>query len=144
MAKSKLTPELINKLEVLARRGLNDSELIDALQITKATFYKYVKTDINFLNALKKGREKSLENVENALFKIALGYDYEEEVIDKDGCKHSLKKYAKPELGAQIFILKNRIPKSWRDKIMTEEDNEAIKKVETILVSIKKVADEYE
>lgn len=144
MAISKLTPELIENVEILARRGLNDSELIEALGISNFTFYRYIKEEPKFSNALKKGRHKSLSNVENALFKAAIGFEYEEEVVNKQGDVVSLKKYAQPSITAQIFILKNRLPKYWKDKVINEQDDDTIEKVEKVLVTIKEVANNAE
>ena len=58
--------------------------------------------------------------VENALLKRALGYEYVEERIEKskrDGVKViQTVKQVVPDTTAQIFWLKNRRPDKWRDK----------------------------
>lgn len=58
--------------------------------------------------------------VENALLKRALGYEYQEErieVSEKDG-KRIIQtiKHVVPDTTAQIYWLKNRRPDKWRDK----------------------------
>ena len=58
--------------------------------------------------------------VENALLKRALGYEYMEErveISEKDGRKViQMTKTVPPDTTAQIFWLKNRRPDQWRDK----------------------------
>ena len=89
-------------------------------------------------SSLKKGKAPVDIEVENALLKRALGYEYEEvtteveEVptgkIDEDGKpiikqkKHIRKttKMVLPDVTAQIFWLKNRKPDQWREKIQNE------------------------
>ena len=76
--------------------------------------------------------------VENALLKRALGYSYyeitEEPVLDANtGCiafqiAKRVKKEIQPDTTAQIFWLKNRKPKIWRDRKDTVDDGA---KVET-------------
>lgn len=65
--------------------------------------------------------------VENALLKRALGYEYMEErveISEKDGRKViQTTKTVPPDTTAQIFWLKNRRPDKWRDK--PEEQTEA-------------------
>ena len=70
--------------------------------------------------ALKKGKEIVDIQVENALLKRALGYEYMEErveISEKDGRKViQTTKTALPDTTALIFWLKNRRPDAWRDK----------------------------
>ena len=77
------------------------------------------------VTSLKKGREPVDIQVENALLKRALGYDYKEtttEIEDLGGGKtkehvRTVTKHVPPDTTAQIFWLKNRKPKQWRDKM---------------------------
>lgn len=59
--------------------------------------------------------------VENALLKRALGYDYEETVtVELTGGRKQTRKMTKhmaADVTAQIFWLKNRRPDRWRDKV---------------------------
>lgn len=74
--------------------------------------------------ALKRGKAPVDIEVENALLKRALGYEYEEVTTEifstPDGGerKHikKTKKQVPPDTTAQIFWLKNRRPDVWRDK----------------------------
>ena len=55
--------------------------------------------------------------------------------------KHQRRRYIPPSLGAQIFILKNRLPKKWRDKQAVEIDTTAIDKLDAILAESRKAAE---
>jgi len=74
--------------------------------------------------ALKRGKAPVDQQVENALFKNAMGYDYEETITEIEDLgngkqkKHIRKvmKHRPPDTTAQIFWLKNRRPDRWRDK----------------------------
>lgn len=134
--------EGLNKVMAWARRGLNDEQIFTNMNVSKTTFYDYIKSIPNFLNSLKEGRENSLVLVENALFKSALGFSYDEVTCENGIETKRVTKHSLPNLGAQIFILKNRLPKSWQDKIITPEDEEAISKVETMLVNVRKAAND--
>ena len=108
----------------LAEKGLTDKEISKQLGIATSTFYEYKKEHSEFSDALKRGKQPVDNDVENALLKKALGYDYEEQVtevrISEDGTQHpavvrTLKKHMSGDVTAQIFWLKNRMPKEWRD-----------------------------
>ena len=79
-------------------------------------------TDIS--DALKRGKEVIDRQVENALLKRALGYEYVEttkELTDLGlTVTKQVTKQVAPDTTAQIFWLKNRKPQEWRDKKETE------------------------
>lgn len=115
-----------------ARDGLTDEQIAENLDISVASFYNYKNEHLEFLESLKKGKEVADYEVENALFKKALGYNAKikkafkvKEVLYENGKR--LKEterieYAEDEVHipadttAQIFWLKNRKPNVWRDK----------------------------
>ena len=144
MAKGKyqewLEQDKLNYIEALARRGCTDREIADAMGIVPSTFYEWIKAHVDISNAIKNGREISIVAVENALFKSAIGYTYVEQQLNKKGELVEVTKTVQPNLGAQIFILKNRKPQYWKDKIMTDDDERAIEQAKDVLVQIKKVA----
>jgi hypothetical protein len=48
----------------------------------------------------------------------AIGYSVDEEqifVVNKELVSRTVRKYYPPDVTAQIFFLKNRIPEKWRD-----------------------------
>lgn len=130
MAKSKanewLTKDGLLKLEAWARNGLTDEQIASNIGIARKTLYEWKAKYSDISNSLKKGKEVVDIEVENALLKRALGYDYEErtyeskynEKLDKyvQVLTKTVTKHVQPDTTAQIFWLKNRKPKEWRDK----------------------------
>lgn len=147
MAKGKyqewLTPDGLTLLEGWARSGLTDEQLAANMGCSCSTLYEWKKKYSEISDALKKGKEVVDIQVENALLKRALGFEYDEVMVEesKNGKKKRVtKKMVVPDTTAQIFWLKNRCPDKWRDKPapnaeqQAEDDNlytalmEAIKK----------------
>lgn len=123
-------------LEGWARDGLTDEQIAKNIGINRTTLYDWKKKEINIADALKKGKEVVDFEVENALLKRALGYTIiiQEDKLDKDGCVHTLERevHIPADTTAQIFWLKNRQSKKWRDKVEIA-DNDAIKKLDELL-----------
>ena len=71
---------LIIDIEKLASKGLTNDQIIDALPISRDTFYKRLKTEPYFSYALYKHRGIATNEVENALFKRSVGYTVQEKV----------------------------------------------------------------
>ena len=124
MAKGKyqewLTPEGLLKIEGWARDGLIDEQIAQNIGIRAATLYEWKKRFPQFSEALKKGKEIVDRQIENALLKRALGYEYEEVKEKFEGGELTERTVTKKEVvadtTAQIFWLKNRKPDTWRDK----------------------------
>lgn len=128
MAKGKyqewLTPDGITRLEAWARDGLTDEQLAAKIGITATTLYDWKNKYPVISEALKRGKEIVDVEVENALLKRAMGYEYTEtrtETAD-DGTVKTIvmQKTMPPDTTAQIFWLKNRRPAVWRDKQQVE------------------------
>ena len=103
-----------------ARNGLTNDQIAHNLGINRTTLYKYQQKYEDFANALKKGKEVVDFEVENALLKRALGYDYievKEEIENGVVTKVTrTTKHVSPDVGAAAFWLKNRKPTEWRDR----------------------------
>jgi len=132
MAKGKyqewLTPDGITRLEAWARDGLTDEQLAAKIGITATTLYDWKNKFPVISEALKRGKEVVDVEVENALLKRAMGYDYTEtrtETAD-DGTVKTIvmQKTMPPDTTAQIFWLKNRRPAVWRDKQQVEHSTD--------------------
>lgn len=82
MAKGKyqrwLEPDGLLLLEGWARDGLTDEQLAEKMGINPATLYDWKNKHPEISEALKKGKEIVDIQVENALLKRALGYEYME------------------------------------------------------------------
>lgn len=111
--------------EGYARNGLNDRQIAKNLGISKTVFYEYQHDYPEFADAIKRGRKPVDIEVENALLKRALGYDYEEKLseveLDAQGNPKptkvkTVKKHVPGDVGAMAFWLKNRKKSEWKDR----------------------------
>ncbi|RBN39769.1 transposase [Priestia megaterium] len=130
MAKGKFekwrTEEGLVLLEGWARGGLTDEQIAHNVGISRSTLNDWKKRYPDISDALKKGKEVVDLQVENALLKRALGYEYEEVTQESQWNEKTnkyelvitklVKKRQAPDTTAQIFWLKNRRPDKWRDK----------------------------
>ena len=144
MAKGKyeywLTPEGLLKIEGWARDGLTDEQIASNIGIGYSTLQTWKSKYQDIQDTLKRGKDIIDRQVENALLKRALGYEYEE-VKEKfeDGViteRTVTKKEVVPDTTAQIFWLKNRKPDKWRDKPAYEDTSE-LDKLDAILKGLK-------
>lgn len=149
MAKGKyrewLEPDGLLLLEGWARDGLTDEQIAGNVGITATTLYEWKNRFPEISEALKKGKEVVDIQVENALLKRALGYDYQEQRIEKsekDGTKIiQTIKHVPADTTAQIFWLKNRRPDKWRDKPEVPGDSDGLKRAKELLEGISSAID---
>lgn len=119
-----ITDDGLLRIEGWARAGLTDKQIVHNMGISLSTFYQWQIDYPELSEALKKGKKPVDDEVENALLKSALGFEYEEvvtEIIESpDGTQRKhirrIKRYSPPSNTAQIFWLKNRRPDRWREK----------------------------
>lgn len=135
MAKGKyrewLEPEGLLKIEGWARDGLIDDQIAEKIGISRSTLSEWKKKHKPLSDALKGGKEVVDRQVENALLRRALGYEYEEVTEEYEMGELTKRKVTKkkvvPDTTAQIFWLKNRKPDDWRDKReITTNDNDQV------------------
>ena len=128
-----ITPDGLTMIQGYARDGLTDEQIATKMGISTSTYYQWQINYPEISDAIKKGKAPVDIQVENALLKRALGYDYEEVITEieevpvrgTDGQptakqkKHVKKvtRHVPPDVGAIVFWLKNRKPDKWRDKI---------------------------
>ncbi len=90
---SNVAPRL-NEIADWVRNGATEKDVAERLGISERSFYEYKNEFSQFSQVLKKTRDAVDGEVENALLQSALSGN----------------------TTAQIFWLKNRRPKQWRDK----------------------------
>lgn len=144
-------PDNITLLKGWRRDGLSMQQIADNIGIKRQTLYDWCTKYKDISDALKKGTEVSNYEVENSMYKSAVGFfvtevdQTEVQGFDANGeprttiTKHQRRRYIPPNLGAQIFILKNRLPEKWRDRPVVE-DNRALEMLENILEETKRAA----
>jgi len=114
-----LTEDGLTLLEGWARDGLTDEQIAQNMGIAPSTLYVWKDKFKEISEALKKGKEVVDYQVENALLKRALGYDFQETRVEKSEKETRIiqtLKHIPADTTAQIFWLKNRRPDKWRDK----------------------------
>ena len=123
-----LTKEGLMKITGWARDGLVNEQIAQNIGIHPSTLYDWQNKYPEIAEALKQGKEVVDRQVESALLKRALGYEYEEikMIATESGGKRveKTRKQVLPDVGAQIFWLKNRKPKEWRDKQEVEHSGD--------------------
>lgn len=152
MAKGKykewLEPDKLILLQGWRRDGLRYDQIANNMGITEGTLYAWIDKYPDIKEALKKGEEVMVYEVENALYKAALGYDVTEtdqtETVYPDGtkvvAKHARKRHVPASIGAICFILKNRRSDKWQDKPAVV-DMTALNKLDAILKEAKENAE---
>jgi len=115
--------EIKDKLELVEgwkRDGLTDEQIAHNLGVSKHSLIKWKKEKPDFSDAIKKGKEVSDYELENALHKRATGYYYKEETVTNKGDVVEIEKYEHANPTSLIFALKNRLPAKYRDKVEQE------------------------
>lgn len=130
MSKSKW-PQVQEKLMLIekwARDGLTEEQICKNLGVSVNAFNIYKKQYPELKESLKKGREIIITEIENALIKRALGYEYEEiktsiRMIDGKETKYTekTKRHIPPDVGACAILLKNKDRGNWSDNPMKLE-----------------------
>lgn len=155
MAKGKyeywLTPEGLLKLGGWARDGLTDEQIAENIGISRSTLNNWKDKYPDISDTLKKGKDVVDRQVENALLKRALGYEYTEvtkEYVPDVGKMTVTKEVTKqviPDTTAQIFWLKNRKPGDWRDKptdLSPEDEKTSVEDWKAAIIEIARKREE--
>lgn len=148
MAKGKfekwLAADGISKISEWASTGLTDAQISHNMGISVSTLNEWKRRFPQIMDALKKGKIVADQEVENSMYKSAIGYYVEEEVQELSfeaatgnskliTTKHS-KKWCPPSVTAQIFWLKNRQPDRWRDKVVQEVETSSGRNIGVITI----------
>ena len=89
------TAEKLQLLEEWSTQGLYIKDIAAKMGISVTTVYDWMNKEPKIAAAIKKGRDKSIDMVENALFKSAINGN----------------------VTAMIFYLKNRAPERYKDRV---------------------------
>ena len=148
MAKGKyeywLTPEGLLKLEGWARDGLTDEQIAVNIGISRSTLNAWKDKYSDISDTIKRGKDVVDREVENALLRRALGYEYEEVKEKFEGNvmteRTVIKKEVIPDVTAQIFWLKNRKRETWADRQnieISQPIDDSIKEMEAYFEQLK-------
>lgn len=110
-------------IEKWCKRGATDKEIYKALGISRDAFYKYKNQYKELNDLIKNTRIDAVEEIKNALFKRATGFQYEEKKVIKqkidfpeilkmklDECGINLEKLEKPILVKTELTTKTVVP----------------------------------
>lgn len=109
-------------IRAACRKGITNDELAQLLGCGRTTAQAILRENPEFRKIVDSGKREANLSVENALFKRAVGYEYEEvftEVrVNKDGSGTTTyvkktKKHVVPDVLAQMAWLRNRQPDLW-------------------------------
>ena len=110
------------------KQGLTEKQVAQKLGIAYSTLTLYRDSHSALSVALKKGKEELVEELENSLYKKAMGFEYEEIetwIEEVDGVQKKrvkkIKRRALPDTGALCFALKNLASDKWRDRQDAEQ-----------------------
>lgn len=124
---SKYKIEYENQVYKLCLLGATDKELADFLEISESTLNEWKIKYPMFSESIKRGKEIADATVAEKLYHRAIGYQHKEtKIVSYEGeitDQIDIDKHYPPDPTAAIFWLKNRQPKSWRDKQEVESHN---------------------
>ena len=117
-----LTEEKLKLLQEWGKNGLTNSQIAKNMGVSERTLYGWLKRYKVLSDNLNSGKALADREIENSLYKRALGYEIQEEKItieELNGVvkkkKQIIKKHVPGNVTAQIFWLKNRKSKEWRN-----------------------------
>lgn len=115
-----------NEIITWAKAGATNAEIATALGVAYSTFMDHVSRNPDFSDSLRQARLSGVPDVKLALYKRAMGFEYEERKTymkrDPDGNESKYteitKKQALPDVGAiQTYLRNNTEDFRDRDKI---------------------------
>ena len=110
-----------------ALTGMTDKQIAKEMEVADSTFEYWKRNRLEFLTELNRGRMPANANVAKSLYKMALGYDYKEQVVVKSG-RGTYKtvivtKHKCAESWAAVKILSMRMPELWSETHRVEVTN---------------------
>lgn len=121
--------EKLKLIEDWYGQGLSIRQIAKNMGCNPATIYKWREKYDYIDEAFKKGAYTSVTEVENALYKKAVGYESEYEKVDAEGNTIKYTKKFEPDLGAIIFFLRNRGFTAGESHVWNNRDRAEIDKV---------------
>ena len=112
-------------IKMWRQSGVIEKDICINLGISHQALAVYKRAHPELLEVLKSGKEDAIAKVVDALYKRAVGYEYEEERTVGTKAKgkpliigriEKIKKQVAPDVMAQMFYLQNRCSLDWRDR----------------------------
>ena len=115
----KYKPDMDDRANLLAAKGLTEDELAAEFGVTRRTILNWKNRFPLFRDSLMAGKKISDDKVVASLYQRAVGYSVPDVHISNDKGNITITpiiKHYPPDTTAQIFWLKNRKPDEWREK----------------------------
>lgn len=106
----------LEEIKKLKANGASTTQIIEALHMSRATFYKYVKECPEVAEALEDGKLEVVGKLESELYRKAMPHTLTTtKTFEKNGeiTTETTVKEVDGDLGALIFMLKNLSPEQW-------------------------------
>ena len=120
---TKYKDEYASQAAKLCLLGATDADLADFFEVTISTVCLWKVKHPAFSDAIKLGKDRADDRVEQSLYQRAMGYQHEDvdiRVLNGEIVQTPIRKAYPPDTTACIFWLKNRKPADWRDKVEKE------------------------
>jgi len=144
--KSKWATNVENNLEripKLKRQGLTDEQISKVLGVGYSTFRDYMNLYPSLQAALKSGKECLIEDLEDTLYKKALGFCKIKKtktiyIRDLRTGKNVIDRIEEqedtvaPDTGAIVFALKNLVSERWQDRRIVDNNISNIEQLKAI------------
>jgi hypothetical protein len=127
------------------RNGVSIKEIATShIGVSMTAFWGWYRESDELKKACATGKDIADRSVEDALYRRALGYDYNEYVYELiEGELRLTKKFTKhcpPDVKAILSWLYNRVPNVWRSIQEPLEATQYTETIKNILVAMKEVA----
>lgn len=151
MARTKwsLVKSRLKMVEGWSKNGLTESQICKNLGVNRTTLNDFKDRYPELLEAINRGREMAVAEIENALFKRALGYDFEEtkessRVIDGKTikCNEKIKNHLPPDVAACFILLKNKDHSNWCDNPAKRDLAREIFEFDKLIEKIRLIGDD--
>lgn len=116
-------PEYDAQAMKLCELGATDADLAEFFDVSERTINEWRVRNESFAVASRVGKLHADERVKVSFFKIANGYEYDEEFITKDGRKETKRVVVPPNPTAIVKWLSARTPE-FREKQLIEHSGE--------------------
>jgi hypothetical protein len=112
-------PEYVSIARKMCQMGAIDKDLAEAFGVSDRAIKDWRAAHPDFAEACAIGKEAADDMVERALFHRAIGYEHPaEKIFNNNGTivRAETVEHYPPDTAAAFIWLKNRKPKSWRDR----------------------------
>ena len=142
----------LEEIKAWCRDGATDEIICGKLGVGVSNFSRYKNQYPELADVLRENKDIVDMQVENALLKNALGYEYDEvkTIIEDIGGKKTArkeitKKFIPGDAKAQMFWLKNRKPEMWKNDYRVNMGGKVeVENTGTVNLNVKPVIDPFE